>query len=85
MAFKKGQIVHVQWVDAEVTAEWTDEDALDDHSSTFCETVGFLVSAPTKKNPMYVIAATRSKGEKKMEYNAIQKIPKAWVKEMEEI
>jgi hypothetical protein len=80
---KKGQIVRVVWHDAEVTAEWTEEDNLQDHSSTLCETVGFLVTAATKKNPMYIIAATRSEGEKKkMEYNAIQKIPKVWVKEI---
>lgn len=84
---KKGQLVHVVWHDAEVSADWTEEDdkALTDHSSTVCETVGFLVHQPTKSNPMYVIAATRSKGEKKMEYNAIQKIPKVWVKELKEI
>lgn len=83
MAFKKGQVVHIKWHDAEVTSDWTEEDdpELNDHSSTLCETVGFLVKEPTKKDPMYVIASTRSGKE----YNAIIKIPKTWIEEIEEV
>lgn len=67
-----------------MTGEWTKEDDLQDHSSTNCETVGFLVYGVNKKTTMYVVASTRSKGEKGMEYNAITKIPKAWVKTIKE-
>lgn len=64
--------------------EWTDEADL--HKSNHhlsCETVGFLVKNATAKNPVFVIASSRSLGEDgKYEYNAITKIPKGWVKEI---
>lgn len=51
-----------------------------------CETVGFVVKKPTKASPVYVIAATRSKDDEgDYEYNAITKIPMAWVTEIKEI
>lgn len=81
---KKGQLVHVIWHDAETTAEWKSEEDLQDHDSTLCETVGFLVKTPAKKDLMFIIASTQShdKKEKKVEYNAIIKIPRVWVKEI---
>lgn len=79
---KKGQIAHIVWHDAEVTGEWMDESDLTDHSSTICETVGFIVKLPTKKDPMYIVASTRSG---KSEFNAITKIPKLWVTEIKEV
>lgn len=82
-ACKKGDVVHIVWLDAEVDNEWREEDDLQDHSSLLCETVGYLINKPTKKSPVYVVASTRSKGEKKDQYNAITKIPLAWVKEIE--
>lgn len=86
MMIKKGSLVHLRWMDAEATAEWTEEAELHDHSTLECETAGFLVTGPTKKSPVYVIAATRSKDNNgKHEYNAIQKIPSAWVTEVKEI
>jgi hypothetical protein len=83
---KRGQLVHVKWHDAEVTAEWKSADDLVDHSTTECETVGFLVKKATKRDPMYVVASTRSVDDDgDYEYNAITKIPKAWVDAIEEI
>lgn len=85
MAFKKGQIVHILWHDAEVVGEWKEAGDLNDHSSTLCETVGFVVKAPTKKDPMYIVASTRSKSDGTYEFNAITKIPKTWVEKIEEV
>lgn len=84
---KKGEIVFVKWLDAEVISDWTgeDDDALADHASTVCETVGYLVKAPTKKDPMYIVAATKSIADGKLQYNAITKIPKSWVQEIKEL
>ena len=83
---KKGSLVHITWHDAEVTSEWKKEDDLTDHSSTLCETVGYVVKRPTKKSPIYITASTRSKDDDgHYEYNAIYKIPVAWVKEVKEI
>ena len=83
---RKGQLVHIAWHDAEVTGEWTSEEDLDDHSTLLCETVGYVVKNATVKSPVYVVASTRSKDDDgKYEYNAITKIPKAWVKEIEEL
>ncbi len=83
---KKGQLVRIVWQDAEAHSGWTSEDELDsaDLTSMVCETVGFLAKLPSKASPMYIVASTRSQGEK-LEYNAIMKIPKAWVQEIKEI
>lgn len=80
---KKGQLVHLVWFDAEAQNEWKEEKDLmvENHDSTRCETVGWVVKAPTKKEPMWVIASTKSKGDKGMDYNQIFKIPAQWVKE----
>lgn len=81
---RKGQLVHIVWHDAETTAEWTSEADLEDHSTLLCETVGYLIKNATKKSPIFVVAATRSKDDDgDYEYNAITKIPKAWVKEID--
>ena len=79
---KKGSLIHIKWHDAEVTADWTKEDDLEDHSSTICETVGFVIKKPTKKDPIYVVASTRSKSDGEYEFNAITKIPLAWITEI---
>ena len=87
MIIKKGTLVYVRWHDAEVISGWTNEDdaTLADHDSTICETVGYLVKAPTKRDPMYIVAATRAMDDGKPQYNAITKIPKAWVEEIKEL
>lgn len=83
---RKGQLVHIVWHDAETSNEWTSEEDLDDHSTLLCETVGYLVRNATNRSPIFVVAASRSKdADGKFEYNAITKIPKAWVKEIEEL
>lgn len=80
---KKGSLVHIAWKDAEVTGEWTSEENLNDHSTLSCETVGFVIRRPTKKEPIYIVASTRSKDDDgKFEYNAITKIPMAWISEV---
>jgi len=83
---KKGQLVHISWQDAEAHSGWTSEEEIDDQDlgSMMCETVGYLAKLPSKTSPIYVVASTRSQGEK-LEYNAIMKIPKAWVKEIKEL
>ena len=88
MSVKKGELVHVLWYDAETINEWTDEDAdiVTDHSTSICETVGYLVKSATKKDPYYVVASSRSlDSHKKYEYNAVTKIPKGFVKEIKPV
>jgi hypothetical protein len=85
-AIKKGSLVHVTWLDAETTNEWTDEKDLHDHKSLNCETVGYLVKKATPKSPIFIIASTRSKDDKgNYEYNAITKIPQAMTQEIEQL
>lgn len=84
---KKGDLIHIAWMDAETHNEWTDEAVLlkKSNSSLLCETVGFLVKKATPKSPVFIVASSRSKADGKYEYNAITKIPKAWVKEIEQL
>lgn len=82
-AIKKGSLVRIVWQDAEADSGWKTEEEIeqDTLASTMCETVGFLVKLPTKVSPMYFVASTKSEAEE-THWNAIMKIPKAWVKDI---
>lgn len=80
-------VVKVEWIDAEADNSWRDEAEVNkDGVGIPVVTIGFLVRKPSKKFPMYVVAstlATTDDGEH--HFNSIMKIPKAWVKTVEEI
>lgn len=83
----KHPIVKVDWIDAETEHGWKsveDATALD---GARCTTVGHLVRKPTKKSPVYIIAATCGidAGDGSIEFNSIVKIPKAWTTSVKEI
>lgn len=86
MRMLKHPIVEIQWVDAETEHGWKSPEEIETMQGANCTTVGFLVRKPTKKNPIYVVAATVGyDADGSAEFNAIHKIPKAWVKSYKEI
>lgn len=76
-------IVKVEWVDAESEAGWHTPEEVEKMQGAPCVTIGFLVRKPTRKSPIYVVAHTVG-ADHEGDVNGVIKIPKAWVKSVEE-
>jgi hypothetical protein len=84
---KKFPLVRVEWIDAESDPSWKDEeDILREPIGHPVVTVGFLVRKPSKSFPMYIVAGTMATREDAGPiFNTSIKIPKMWVKSIEEL
>lgn len=81
---KSYPIVLIRWLDAEAAGEWkTENEILGEDTGDLCTTVGFLIKRPTKKVPMYFVAATAAAVGAEAHFNNTMKIPSAWVKHVE--
>lgn len=84
---KKYPLVRVEWIDAESDPSWKDEEEISKEPVGIpVVSVGFLVRRPTKVFPMYMVSATMA--ERDMGgpiFTTSIKIPKAWVKSVNEI
>lgn len=83
-AKKTHPIVRILWVDASASNDWKSKHDIE--GETVGEptiTIGFLIKKPSKKVPMFVVASTFDPETE--HFNAIMRIPKVWVKSVEEL
>lgn len=76
--------VKIEWVDAEVEAGWKSPEEIEKMQGAPCTTIGFLVRKPTKRSPVFVVAHTVG-ADHEGDVNGVIKIPKAWVKSVENL
>ena len=82
------KIVRIEWIDASADNTWRTASELEAEPATSpCITIGFLARKPSKKNPSYAVAATKTVELDGVEVSFvnIQTIPKAWVKKVVEL
>lgn len=82
----KFPLVRVLWIDAESDNSWvTHEQVNKEEVGDPVVTVGFLIRSPTKRFPMYMVASTVTQDMDDPHFNAVMKIPKVWVKSIENL